>query len=441
MPLISVIVPSYNHEKYIGHTIESILGQTFQDFEIIIADDCSKDQTVKEIKKFGDSRIKLFQFEKNQGGSVVVNHCIRFSKGKYIAILCSDDVFLPAKLEKQLAVLETEPEISAVFSLVQIIDEDGNEFQGTHTSSEIFKQPNRTRYEWLNHFFYKRNCLCHPSVLIRKECYQSIGNYNESYAQLPDFDFWIRLCRKYEIHILQESMVKFRIRNNEANASGFNPQNLIRSQWELGHILKNYCNLSIADFHKVFPGVLDPGETDEALVPFFVAKLALEVDSVPYRFFALETLFNLLADPNIARKLDEKYKFTYIDFIKLTSQYDLFKQNVAVIGDFQDLKSKLAAKIAGRKVFIWGGGMGGGKIYSYLYTMGIQVDGFIDSNQEKWGKLHLNLQIHPPSVLENSNERPYIFIGTASVQAIEERLNHYGYQWIDDYFPPVINLK
>jgi len=123
MPKITVAIPSYNHEKYIAHAIRSVLEQTFQDFEIVITDDGSSDETLQVIREFTDPRIRIYCNEKNCGASAAMNNCIQQAKGEYIAILNSDDLFSPDKLEKQVDFLDKNPEIGAVFGYAQIIDD------------------------------------------------------------------------------------------------------------------------------------------------------------------------------------------------------------------------------------------------------------------------------------------------------------------------------
>ncbi|HSE39385.1 MAG TPA: glycosyltransferase family 2 protein, partial [Acidobacteriota bacterium] len=98
MPTVSVIIPSYNHERFVQECIQSVLNQTFQDFEIIITDDASIDRTVEIIEQFDDPRIKLFKHSINQGVSIAANNCIKHAKGKYIAWLSSDDAWYSEKL-------------------------------------------------------------------------------------------------------------------------------------------------------------------------------------------------------------------------------------------------------------------------------------------------------------------------------------------------------
>ena len=324
MPTVSVVMPSYNHEKYVGEAIESVLGQTLQDFEFVIADDGSSDSTVFEIKKFEDPRIKLFCFPKNMGADVAANHCISVAKGKYIAMLSSDDVFMSNKLEEQVSYLEDHPEIGMAFSHAETVDERGNSKE--HFYSTMFDKVNRSRHEWVNYFFYNGNCLCHTSMLVRKSVFEDIGLYNPCYAQLSDFDFWIRASMKYELHIHDKKLTKLRIRDGEMNASGDRVENKIRAEWEYKHIIRNFFDIrSVDELLKIFPGLKNKyTEFTEALIPYYVARLCLETRSHYHAFSALEVLYDLLQ--NSPDALREKVNFSYPDFFDLVVSADVFHQ-------------------------------------------------------------------------------------------------------------------
>lgn len=117
MPIsVSVLIPSYNHSAYIASTIQSVLNQSFSDFELLIRDDCSTDNSSEIISGFSDSRIRAFLSEKNVGVVRSLNFLMEQAKGKYLAILGSDDLRMPEKLEKQVAFLESHPDIDCCFS-------------------------------------------------------------------------------------------------------------------------------------------------------------------------------------------------------------------------------------------------------------------------------------------------------------------------------------
>jgi glycosyltransferase involved in cell wall biosynthesis len=333
MPRVSVVIPSYNHEKYIAASIQSVLDQTYQDFEIVITDDSSTDNSVEVIKNFNDPRIKLFCFNKNQGAAVSTNNSIQESKGEFIAILNSDDIFVADKLRKQVSFLDNNPQFGAVFAYPQVIDEEGNLYKEEHFYRNIFIQNNRTRFEWLRYFFLNGNCLCHPSILIRKDCYHQVGLYDVRLAQLPDFDFWIRLCMKYDIYILPEKLVKFRIFKNEISASGNRPEVKIRSTLEFTQVLKNYTNTDVLDnFFQVFPESLStlnieekPDELSKEIMLFYIAQLAIKIDNPAAKYFGIDIFYQLLkSNENTVNKIGEHFSFGYIDLIKLAGNQDIF---------------------------------------------------------------------------------------------------------------------
>ncbi len=324
VPLVSVIMASYNHQEYVGRAVQSVLDQTPTDFELVITDDASNDGTVAEITKFADPRIRLLRFPANRGQFVATNHSLRQARGQYVAVLNSDDVFLPTKLEKQVAFLADHPDVGAVFSRARMIDEQDRPWQG----KSMFLDVNRSRYEWLNHFFYKGNCLCHPSVLIRKQCHDTIGAYDERYAQVGDYDLWIRLCLQYEMHILPEELVGFRMLSRSANMSGLRPDSIKRRCWEQRHVLDNFLSIRCPDFlRRVFPEAAEYGADIEAsLIPFVLAQLALRAKHSRQiqQAFALDTIYRLLADPQTAERLFQRFGFGPRDLIQLTGRYDVF---------------------------------------------------------------------------------------------------------------------
>lgn len=327
-PKVSVVIPSYNHEKYIEETIESVLNQTFQDFNIIITDDGSSDGTVEKIKEFSDNRIKLFVFEENQGACRALNNCIMNSKCKYIAYVSSDDIWEPEKLEKQIKFLDNNPQIAVVFTNAKIIDENSNPFtEKDHFYYSIFDQENRSNYEWLRTFFFQGNCICHPSALFRREVYDKIGLYNEAMANLPDFDMWIRLCLKYNIHILEEKLIKFRIREGNANAStSGNPRNLIRNRFEWKQTFDHYLKIDDVDFFlKIFPNAEKYGRVKKKLIPYFLGRLAYDTKWDVKQLWGLEIIFNLMQSSEIADILEKDYDFKYTDFINMSALADVFK--------------------------------------------------------------------------------------------------------------------
>lgn len=328
MPKISVILTSFNHADYLREAVESVLNQTFSDFELLLWDDASQDNSWEIINEYQDRRIKAYRNERQMRGIWGINKAItEISSGEYIAIHHSDDVWQPEKLAKQVAFLDSHPDVGAVFTQAQAIDSEGLNFnQENHFYTDIFDQPNRTRFEWLRFFFLQGNALCHPSVLIRKSCYAECGLYRYGLAQLGDFDMWVRLCLKFEIHILQERLTRFRVLPGEANTSGNRPEVQLRVYYEYFQVLNNFSNsLDINDLLKIFPEAEEYCQGGKSDFKFALANIALKFK--PFRFaelFGLNLLFEIIQSPEEALRLRNEKSFDYKSFIKLTAEYDPF---------------------------------------------------------------------------------------------------------------------
>ncbi|UCE32096.1 MAG: glycosyltransferase [Burkholderiales bacterium] len=310
---MSVVIASYQHAAYVGEAIDSVLAQRWQDFEIVITDDGSTDGTPDVIRGFRDPRIALEVLPANRGACIALNRGVRRARGELIAILNSDDAFEADKLAVQVRFLEANPSIGAVFTRPQFVDEHGAPFtDATHKDYSVFDVENRDRFAWLRQFFDAGNCLCHPTLMIRRSCYDAVGLYDARLAQVPDLDMWIRLVSRFEIHVLAERLTRFRIRAAAMNASGGRPQVIRRDAWERQRVLEHYLKLDADTLARAFPE-----DAREPRPPaHWLAERAL-ARGTPFHFaFGLETLFRALA-PDFD---DEAYS----RFIELTGRHDPF---------------------------------------------------------------------------------------------------------------------
>ena len=253
MPKISIIMSCYNHDKFVIDAINSVLNQSFKDFEFLIIDDNSTDKTFEIVNSFKDPRIKAFRNEKNFGMVFNTNSLIKKSSGEYIAIINSDDSWLPEKLQKQFDFLENNVGYGACFTIANIIDEDNKIIK--NNIQESLKYLEFDRFGFLNYFFFYNNPLCYPSVLIRKKVFDKTGFFNPAYIILLDIEMWIRICLTgFEIKILKENLTNFRILNNGGNLSGKNYKTVIRNYLEFKEIYKSYQHIkSYDEFIKIFP--------------------------------------------------------------------------------------------------------------------------------------------------------------------------------------------
>lgn len=217
--LVSVIMTAYNSEKYIKESIESVLSQTHKNIQFIIINDGSTDKTDDIIKSFSDTRIEYYSLSENSHIAHATN--IGFSKvrGNYVAIMDSDDLWHPRKLEKQLIFLKDNPQHSCCFSWLDIIDENGNCINDSfHELRNLYASTTDTRENWLRFFFFYGNRLNNPSSLFYAYVIKNIGPHNEFYIQATDFEWWIRFTKKYSFGIIEEPLTQYR-RLPQSNSS------------------------------------------------------------------------------------------------------------------------------------------------------------------------------------------------------------------------------
>jgi glycosyltransferase involved in cell wall biosynthesis len=202
---VSVIIPTYNRAHLLERAIKSVLNQTYQDFEIIVVDDGSTDNTEEAVKSFNDARISYIRHENNKGEAAARNTGIKISKSPFIAFQDSDDESFPQRLEKQIKVFENESQkIGLVYSDMISIDEKGKKHyvrpaEFTPKDKFIYKKA-------LN---YERVCIGIGTSLIRKNCFEVAGFFDEKIPYFVDAEFFIRLSKYFYFYHIGEPLINF----------------------------------------------------------------------------------------------------------------------------------------------------------------------------------------------------------------------------------------
>ncbi|CAC5346041.1 MULTISPECIES: glycosyltransferase [Planktothrix] len=210
MPLISVIIPVFNGEKTIYYTIESVLNQTFTDFELIIINDGSTDSTLDIISSINDSRIKFFSYP-NGNQAVSRNRGMTHAKGKYIAFLDADDLWTPDKLEMQYQALQDHPEAAVAYSWTDYIDESSQFLRcGSHKTVNGDAYPNLLVVNILENG---------SNPLIRRQALVEVGNFNPDFTPAEDWDMWLRLAKKYQFITIPRPQILYRQSSQSASAN------------------------------------------------------------------------------------------------------------------------------------------------------------------------------------------------------------------------------
>lgn len=353
---ISVIMPTYNHESFVGKAIESVLCQEGVDFEFLIFDDGSKDKTLEIVESYDDPRIKIIPNYVNLGACTATNILIENATGKYIALINSDDYWEDNnKLAIQLDYLEANPHVGACFGKARFVDKfDEIIPPGNLPFGHVFEQHNRSRGEWLRFFFDSGNCICHPTMLIRKQCYHDVGTYRNAFRQLPDYDMWIRLVKKWDIHIFDKVFINFRIMPGE-NASSPTTKNSIRTLNEHYLIACNYFDgISAEDLSAGFSDVFQNknNERDEIAIDIEKALLLFSENrwlNRAYKMAALPKIAGLLGSPIHAQRMKESYDIDDLWFQNKMAEVDVLLPKI--VADIQTKKHGIKKLLTKLKFF------------------------------------------------------------------------------------------
>ena len=198
-PKVSVIMPVYNGEEYVSQAIESILGQTFTDFELIIIDDGSTDHSVEIIKTYSDHRIVLIRNETNMKLIATLNKGLSLAQGQYIARMDADDISMPSRLARQVEFMDRSPNIGVCGTWVEIFGDAAGNFWRFTDNPDVAKC-----------MLLFGCCIVHPSVMIRKSILETGLSYSSLYPHAEDYALWVHIAQNYEITNIPEVLLKYR---------------------------------------------------------------------------------------------------------------------------------------------------------------------------------------------------------------------------------------
>lgn len=232
-PMVTVLMPVYNAARYLREALESVLSQTYRDFELLVIDDASTDASADLVGSFHDPRIRLLRNDSNLGVARTLNRGAQLARGRYLARMDADDVCLPERLKRQVEYLELHPEVEVLGTRVELIGADGGEIGVWQADREaVTAEEIRSRLP-------QGNCLAHPSVMMRRElllCHP----YHEKVPYAQDYELWLRLaahgCR---IEKLDQVLLRHRVHQGsvtfKSNRSGSDLKNVRIKSVCLGH--------------------------------------------------------------------------------------------------------------------------------------------------------------------------------------------------------------
>lgn len=325
-PLVSVLMVNYNHEETIRETIESVLGQTYRNIQFIIVDDGSTDGSWEVIESFQDERIEAHRLESNRHICYATNYGFEKVKGEYLARIDSDDVWYPDKLGRQVDFLQRSGQYKICFSWIDLIDTDGNNINDDNAELlHLFETEFTGQEDCLLTFFLIGNCISHPSVLMETGVMRTVGGFNPGFMQSHDFDYWIRIAKRYPLYVMKErllAMRRFDEKSRLQNNSNVSYISSLRFYNECVDIRRHFFDdMSNELFQRTFQSEFrNPSaksyEELECEKAFLLCKPIQPSQAVQPA--GIEKFLELFANPAVKEVLEGEYGFCEKDFYELT---------------------------------------------------------------------------------------------------------------------------
>ena len=222
-PLVTVCVPSYNYAEFLRPCLASVLSQSFRDFELLVVDDASTDDSARVAESFNDPQVRVVRHARNAGAVQTWNHGLTLARGEYIGFLCADDCFRPDKLQHQVAALQSHPEVALVHADGEWMDERGERREG-QASSAAFRSvfPPAVRAHLASDHVVRPpselprlaagyNYIHLSSALFRRRAATEVGGFDPTFPYAADWDLWLRLAAHHGVAYLARPLTAIRL--------------------------------------------------------------------------------------------------------------------------------------------------------------------------------------------------------------------------------------
>ncbi|NMA48283.1 MAG: glycosyltransferase [Tissierellia bacterium] len=378
---VSIAITAYNTEKYIQKAIESILNQTYKDFELILLDDGSTDHTGKIMDKYKDNKNVRVYHQENKGIPYSKSKCVELCRGEYIIIFDSDDIAEPTLIEDELAVFENSgKEIGVVYSNARLINEKDDVIKESYVTPFTIMSPEPLK-DIVFLQAYPMSCM-----MFKADVFKKVGYYNQEYRVISDYDLMIRISRYYKYHYVDKKLSRYRIHNNNISGVGnismmLNISKILernRDIFLLNGIPNEYINKSIEIAKEGYVQAVNAEDRE----------LQKEIHSKTIaRLFMHSKFYRLEREPSWADKI----------------------------------------------INIFGFGMAGQMALEAADFFGYKIKNIFDNNQNKADQIYQGISIKHASYLKDNKIESKIFITSQYSYEIASQLKEYGYSENEDF--------
>ncbi|MDG1992794.1 MAG: glycosyltransferase [Pirellulales bacterium] len=315
-PKITIVCPSYNHSKFVATFIKSVQSQTLQDFELIIVDDSSSDNNLKEINQVRDERILVIKHDFNEGISSALIDAISHARSDYCVFMGSDDVMEPGHLECSYNYLENNHEVDVFYSSLSLIDDDGNSLPD---KKREYVRGNSDRFGLLRSMFFDGNQLLSPGMVVRTQAFKAIMPLDADVLQYQDYQIHVRLLINGGVFQSTEKLVKYRQRSSGANVSARSKSVLIRESLEVPSLMDSF--LKIEDVGLLLNVFQEDarrfGEPTNCTIPYVLGRLAIATPDFSKQCWGYRTIGRFIRKKENRALLHSLYGFNFASFIRL----------------------------------------------------------------------------------------------------------------------------
>ena len=320
---VSVLLLTFNQENYIKDCINSILNQSYQNFELLINDDCSTDNTLNIIKEFNDDRIKVFTPKYKKGINSSLTSLCNNASGEFVLLFAGDDILKENHIETTVNYLNEHSEIDTVYVNVTPIDENGKIRK--ELGEDFCKTVNSTREEQLHQAFMQGNFALSPGMIVRKSVFEKLLPLPCSIVNNQDFKIHIDLLiNGAENYILPDKLVYYRFCRNNSNISSRGFITELRESLEFEYVMDSFLKINDIDLLKsIFKNEIE--ETGiipfQNSIPYFLGRMALLSSKSAKREWGYHKIVKFLEKEENFDILNEQYNFSYKDLLNLTKEF------------------------------------------------------------------------------------------------------------------------
>lgn len=313
-PTVSFLCPAYNHSKYVAEFLQSLFAQTRSDWELIIVDDCSSDNTVEVIRKFSDPRIKLICHQTNQGINAGLNDAFSVSTGKYVSFVASDDLVQPEYVQMVAETFHEHPENGYLMVALSRMDENGRDLRRIEES-----QSKMEGKDYFRELFLRNNQLQSPGLSMRRELAQRIFPLKLGFFVFQDVAMSLALSYYSTPCHIAKPLIRYRVFKKSASHNKLTCNHLCAETHAYMDLACELVGDDWSSYEKHFGDLLEKPQhpISPLLIPFFIAQAALRSDVEPRRLWGLQKVITCCNNPQTRKLIEDELGLSFGDIIKI----------------------------------------------------------------------------------------------------------------------------